>query len=165
MSRREDFLAAVRLVLVKDVGMTAADALRVMQVACALPDEVVPPVVAHDVAQLCRYAVGDAEPPAWLAEHLENEKAEQADDQVPRRRVSMPSGFNQTTWWMNVVQLHYRHDEFALDELPEGIKLLNAGQGEAWLAQQQLDDLVEWARGIAGYDEADPFEVDQEDEP
>ena len=153
MSRRDDFLATLHCALQKDHGVSVAGAMRVLQAAYALPDEVWPVVTAHDVAQFCRWAIQEGEPPAWVVEHLENECEVAQVVQEQRRTVSMVMSGANTRWYDNVLALHCHGGDWVWDELPVGLKRLYEGNCKAQLTQREIDDLLEWASMIQGYDD------------
>ena len=153
MTRRQDYIDTVRLVLAMDRSHVPSDALRVLQLAYGLPDESFPPVTAHDVEHFCRYGRGEtAYGPEWVVAALEDRRAAEATTAEPTVYVVMEN-VQAGEWVENVRNLMFRDGGWSWGDVPGGVCLLN---GRGVMPASEYRRVVEWARGIPGYDEEDP---------
>jgi hypothetical protein len=141
VSRRDDWTQALCVALVKDRGVTAADALRVLELAAALPDDSFPEMTAAGVVAFVQHGLREGAAPGWVAEVREGEA----------RNIRVTStGTASSNWTLAARQLY--------DELPEVFHPLFVGNSMVRLTRDEWDELVAWVRGVPGWQQGDaPF--------
>lgn len=155
MSARNDYIFALGVALGKK-STTPWDALRVVEIACALPESVFPKPTADDVFKFIQHGLGDGEAPQWLQEVRENE--ESAKKALLIRITHEGASW---TWWKNARMLATAATQPKMAEL-----LLQSLPGALYrVSPEQLEELRIWVADVPGEsDEEQPFEVVDEEE-
>ena len=155
MSRRDDYILALSIVVLKDQEVTVGQAGMVSELAMGLPPDSFPVVTAQGLREFIDHAIEPwcRDAPAWLVEARENVKLTSALIKV---RACF-EGANHA-WCRNANLTWEPHDTPASTHA-----LIKHGE-TSLLTPEDYGALLAWVKSVPGDDDAQPFQVVEEDE-